>query len=91
MKPMLIDTDAVRTPGPMTKNPYQNSDPIRAFEPHTDSAMGMGAHPMAANHMDATRVHGAGIAFGKVGNKPDLSNSVPRGSIGTRSGMNPRM
>jgi hypothetical protein len=83
MKSYTIDTDVVRTPGPMTKNPYQNSDPIRAFEPHTDTPTGM-------NHMEATRVHGAGIAFGKVGNKPDHSNAVPRGSIGTRIGTTPR-
>jgi hypothetical protein len=84
MKSITIDTDAVRTPGPMTKNPYQNSTPVRGLETHVEGAMG-------ANHMEASRVHGAGIVFGKVGNKPDQSNSVPRGSIGTRNGINPRM
>lgn len=87
MKSYTIDTDAVRTPGPMTKNPYSNSDPIRAFEPHVDSAMGMGQHPIATNHLSASRVHGAGIQFGRVGNKPDHSNSFSRGAIGTRNAI----
>jgi hypothetical protein len=84
MKKQIIDTDAVATPGPMTKNPYANSAPVRAMEPHVDSAMGM-------NHMEASRVHGAGIVFGKVGNKPDHSNSVPRGPVGSRNAMAPRV
>jgi len=83
MKKQIIDTDAVATPGPMTKNPYQNSTPMRGLETHVEGSMGM-------NHMEASRVHGAGIAFGKVGNKPDHSNAVPRGSIGTRMGTTSR-
>lgn len=81
MKSINIDTDSVRTPGPMTKNPYQNSEPIRGFSPHIEGT------PMAANHMGASRVHGAGVQFGRVGNKPDHSNEVPRGSIGTRTAL----
>ena len=47
MKKQIIDTDAVATPGPMTKNPYQNSTPMRGLETHVEGSMGM-------NHMEAS-------------------------------------
>jgi hypothetical protein len=82
MKKVEMDTDMVSTPGPMTKNPYQNSSPVRAMEPHMDSEMG-------ANHTGASRVPGAGINFGRVGNKPDHSNAVPRDAVASRNASAP--